>query len=291
MSDRPIELRIAGRARDIGGFEVRRLLPVAKRRSVGSFVFLDHMGPVVMPPGQGMDVKPHPHIGLATVTYLYDGAIMHRDSLGSELEIHPGDVNLMTAGKGITHSERSGEVSRQSEERINGLQMWVALPKEQETVAPSFLHVPKSDLPEISGPGWSGRLVAGSLHGQTSPVTTLGRYFFVDIRAEADTEIVLDPDYEEAALYIAEGSVEVSGQTADAGELLVFGPGDRVKIRAQEKTVFAVLGGDALPEPRHMYWNFVATDQSAIDRAKEDWRNQRFDKVPGDDEYTPLPEG
>ncbi len=290
MSDMSIELRIVGRPRDIGGFEVRRLLPVAKKRSVGSFVFLDHMGPVVMPSGKGMDVKPHPHIGLATVTYLYDGAIMHRDSLGTELEIHPGDVNLMTSGRGITHSERSSDQSRQAEEMVNGLQMWVALPKEHEEIEPSFIHVPEKDLPEISGEGWSGRLVAGSLSGHTSPAEILSRFFFVDIRAQAYSEIDLEPEYEEVAVYVVEGELETDGERIDAGELVVLGSGDTVKLKALSPSIFAVLGGDALPEPRFMYWNFVSTRKETIEQAKEDWRQQRFDKVPGDDDYTPLPE-
>ncbi|MCR9213394.1 MAG: pirin family protein [Proteobacteria bacterium] len=290
MNDRRIELRIAGRPRDIGGFNVRRLLPVAKKRSVGSFVFLDHMGPVVLPAGEGMDVKPHPHIGLATVTYLYEGAIMHRDSLGTEQEIHPGDVNLMTSGRGITHSERSGDQSRQKEERINGLQMWVALPKEHEDIEPFFTHVPKNDLPEISGEGWSGRLVAGSLSGYTSPAELLSRFFFVDIRAQADAVFDLEPDYEEVAVYVVDGALEIDGENVAEGELVVLGAGDIVKIKSLRPSIFAVLGGDALPEPRFMYWNFVSTKKEAIEQAKDDWRHQRFDKVAGDEDYTPLPD-
>jgi redox-sensitive bicupin YhaK (pirin superfamily) len=290
MSDRPIEFRIAGRPRDIGGFDVRRLLPVAKKRSVGSFVFLDHMGPVVLPAGKGMDVKPHPHIGLATVTYLYEGAIMHRDSLGTEQEIHPGDVNLMTAGKGITHSERSRDHSRESEERVHGLQMWVALPKDSEEIDPSFQHVSKSDLPEITGTGWSGRLVAGTLCGFSSPAEILSRFFFIDVRADAGSEVDFDPDYEEVAIYVVEGTLEIGLENVEAGELVVLGPGNTVKLKALTSAIFAVLGGDALPEPRLMYWNFVSTRKEAIEQAKEDWQRQRFVTVPGDDDYTPLPD-
>ena len=285
-----IGLKITGKPKDIGGFEVRRLLPVAQRRSVGAFVFLDHMGPALLAKGEGMDVGPHPHIGLATVTYLYEGSIFHRDSLGSEQEISPGDINWMTAGRGIVHSERSSEAARATERTVHGLQMWVALPRECEEMEPAFVHTPKSALPELSGEGWQGRLIAGSLYGKTSPVATLSRLFFADIRADAGTSLLFAPDYEEAAVYVVEGELDIDGATVEAGTLAVLDARPEVTLTTMKETVFAVFGGDALPEPRHMYWNFVSTSRERIEQAKNDWRARRFDPVPGDDDYVPLPE-
>lgn len=285
-----IALKITGKPKDIGGFGVRRLLPVAQRRSVGAFVFLDHMGPALLEKGKGMDVPPHPHIGLATVTYLYEGSIYHRDSLGSEQEIFPGDVNWMTAGRGIVHSERSSERTRATDRKVHGLQMWVALPKEHEEMSPAFVHTAKSELPELSGEGWRGRLIAGNLFGKTSPVATLSRLFFADLHADAGVSLLFRPDYEEAAVYVVKGELDIDGATIDAGTLAVLDRRPGVTLTAMKDTVFAVFGGDALPEPRHMYWNFVSTSRERIERAKDDWRARRFDPVPGDDGYTPLPD-
>ncbi|MZR29155.1 pirin family protein [Sneathiella litorea] len=290
MSTDSITLRITGKPKDIGGFEVRRLLPVAQCRSVGAFVFLDHMGPAILAAGEGLDVQPHPHIGLATVTYLYEGSILHRDSLGSVQEISPGDVNLMTAGRGIVHSERSSEESRATDRSIQGLQLWVALPKEHEDMAPAFSHTPKSALPELTGEGWHGRLVAGSLFGETSPVSTMNRFFFADIRADAGVSIPFTPDYEEAAVYVVDGELDIDGATLEAGTLAVLEKHPTVTLTSMKEAVFVVLGGDALPEPRFMYWNFVSTSQEKIERAKNDWREQSFDSVPGDNSFVPLPE-
>ena len=290
MTADSITLRITGKLADIGGFEVRRLLPVAKRRSVGSFVFLDHMGPATLNAGQGLDVRPHPHIGLATVTYLYDGSILHRDSLGSVQEICPGDVNWMTAGRGIVHSERSSDAMRSVEQSVHGLQMWVALPREYEETDPSFVHTPKSDLPELRGVGWHGRLVAGSLFDETSPVATLSRLFFADIQLEAGVSIPFAPDYEEAAVYVIEGEVDIDGASVEAGTLAVLDKNPTVNLTAMKDTVVAVLGGDALPEPRTIYWNFVSSSREKIEQAKDDWKENRFDGVPGDDSYIPLPD-
>jgi len=289
MTEGPLDFVLAGKSRDIGGFEVRRLLPQAKRRSVGSFVFLDHMGPADMAPGSGMDVKPHPHIGLATLTYLYEGAILHRDSVGSVQEIFPGDVNLMTAGRGITHSERSSEAKRASGQSINGLQMWVALPADEEECEPAFSHTPKAELPVVSGVGWMGRLVAGSLYGETSPVATKSRLFFADLQMEMGSELSFKPDYDEVALYVVEGEIDISGETVGAGSLAVLKNGEGADVKARQKSIIAVLGGDTMPEPRHMYWNFVSTRKERLEQAKQDWINQRFGKVPGDEEFTPLP--
>ncbi|MAL78568.1 MAG: hypothetical protein CMN55_05560 [Sneathiella sp.] len=285
-----IALRLTGKKRDIGGFGVRRIIPVAECRAVGSFVFLDHMGPAMLKVGEGMDVLPHPHIGLATVTYLYDGSIMHRDSLGWVQEICPGDVNLMTAGRGIVHSERSSEEARKTERAVNGLQMWVALPKEHEETAPAFSHTPQSGLPAISGDGWQGRLVAGSLFGETSPVKTLSRYFFADIRCAAGACVQFAPDYDEAALYVVEGEIEVDGELVEAGTCAVLRKNPAVTLTARENSIIAVLGGDTMPEPRFIYWNFVSTSRERIEQAKADWKAQRFAGVPGDDSFTPLPD-
>ena len=290
MESEPVELIISGKPKDIGGFEVRRLLPVAKRRSVGPFVFLDHMGPAVLAPAQGMDVRPHPHIGLATVTYLYEGSILHRDSVGSVQEITPGDVNWMTAGSGIVHSERSSDAARAREQLVHGLQMWVALPKEMEEIKPTFIHYPKAKLPDIYGDGWKGRLIAGALFGARSMVTTLNPLFFADIRADAGAQIALRPDYDEGAIYVVSGRVQIGGRTIEAGELAVLQKHVDVSLTTMEASVIAFLGGDSLPEPRFMYWNFVSTSRERIDQAKSDWRDQRFAKVPGESEFTPLPE-
>lgn len=290
MPSDAIELLITGKAKDIGGFEVRRLLPVAKRRAVGSFVFLDHMGPTVMPAGHGLDVRPHPHIGLATVTYLYEGSILHRDSLGSVQEIFPGDVNWMTAGRGIVHSERSADNVRAVDQSLNGLQMWVALPLENEEVMPEFSHVPKSSLPVLSGNGWQGRLIAGSLFGETSSVVTKSRLFFADLELNANTEMKLEPDYDECAVYVSKGGISIDGQGVSEGELAVLKNNTHVELMAEAPAVIAVFGGDTLPEPRHIFWNFVSSSKDRIEQAKEDWRQMRFEKVPGDDEFTPLPD-
>lgn len=284
-----IALLLTGRAEDIGGFSVRRLIPVAACRSVGSFVFLDHMGPKDLAVGEGLDVLPHPHIGLATVTYLYEGSILHRDSLGSVQEIFPGDVNLMTAGRGIVHSERSSKESRQTRRRLNGLQLWVALPKEKEEMAPAFSHTPKSALPELSGPGWTGRLIAGKLFGETSPVNTESRYFFADIRCGEGACVQFAPDYAEAAVYVVQGEIDIDGTPVAAGSFAVLAPHPAVTITADSEAVIALLGGEPLPERRHMYWNFVSTRKERIETAKADWRAQRFPAIPGESGFVPLP--
>jgi redox-sensitive bicupin YhaK (pirin superfamily) len=289
MTQESVEHIISGKSKDLGGMTVRRLLPVAKRRSVGSFVFLDHMGPMVFAAGKGIDVAPHPHIGLATVTYLYEGSILHRDSLGSLQEIYPGDVNWMTAGSGIAHSERSSDLARSSHQSLNGLQLWVALPKKHEETAPSFVHTPKEDLPLISGEGWQGRLIAGELFDQKSPLTTLTRLFFTDISLDARSKLLLQPDYDEAAVYVVAGEIEIGKQTIMGGELAILKNRSSAQILAHKPSVIAILGGDTLPEPRFMYWNFVSTQQSRIEQAKNKWREQRFEPVPGETEFMPLP--
>ncbi|USG60863.1 pirin family protein [Sneathiella marina] len=290
MTEGSVERIISGKQKELGGLTVRRLLPVAKRRSVGAFVFLDHMGPTILAAGQGLDVPPHPHIGLATVTYLYEGSILHRDSLGSLQEILPGDVNWMTAGRGIVHSERSGELARSSHQELNGLQLWVALPKDREETAPAFVHTPKQALPVIAGEGWTGRLIAGELFGQQSPVSTFTRLFFADISLNAASSLRLQPNYDEAAVYVVLGEVEIDSQLVAAGELAVLNNKPKIELLARKSSVIAVLGGDALHEPRIMYWNFVSTSQSRIEQAKKEWRDQQYDRVPGETDFVPLPE-
>ncbi|MEH6526926.1 MAG: pirin family protein [Sneathiella sp.] len=290
MTQGSVEHIISGKPKDLGGLTVRRLLPVARQRSVGAFVFLDHMGPTVLAAGQGIDVPPHPHIGLATVTYLYEGSILHRDSLGSLQEISPGDVNWMTAGTGIVHSERSSELARSSHQALNGLQLWVALPKEYEETNPTFAHTPKQELPAISGAAWAGRLMVGELFGQQSPVPTFTRLFFADISVEAGRKVHLQPDYDECAVYVVSGAIEIDGRLVGDGELAVLKNKPVAELLARNPSVIAVLGGDRLSEPRFMYWNFVSTQKSRIEQAKEDWRAQRFDSVPEETDFVPLPE-
>jgi hypothetical protein len=285
-----LDFAIVPRARDIGNFEVRRALPQAKRQMVGPFIFLDQMGPAAMQPGIGMDVRPHPHIGLATVTYLFDGTIMHRDSEGNALEILPGAMNLMTAGRGIAHSERSPDAQRKQGQRVFGMQSWIALPKALEETDPGFQHYPETDLPVVTDGGATARIIAGDVFGKRSPVKTLSDWFYADLALEAGSYAPLDPDYEERAIYIAEGAVEIAGETFEGPQLLIFRPGDRITIKAATKARMMLLGGAALEGPRHIWWNFVSSSRERIEQAKEDWSQGRFKPVPGETEFIPLPE-
>jgi redox-sensitive bicupin YhaK (pirin superfamily) len=286
-----IEMEIIPRTRDIGAFEVGRVLPFAKRRMVGPFIFFDHMGPALLGPGAGMEVRPHPHIGLSTVTYLFEGSILHRDSLGSVQLITPGDMNWMTAGRGIVHSERSAPEARQSEERLHGLQLWVALPEASEETAPAFIHYPGSDLPSLSGDGVDARIIAGSQFGQTSPVVTHSPLFYVDIALAPGARLVLEPDYEERALFLIEGRLEAEGREYAPGRMLVLKPGCPVMLQALDACRLVALGGEPLEGPRHIWWNFVSSSRERIEAAKAEWRETRFNApVPGDDEFIPLPD-
>jgi redox-sensitive bicupin YhaK (pirin superfamily) len=285
-----LEMVIVPRARDIGAFEVKRALPYMKRRMVGPFIFLDQMGPADMAPGTGMEVRPHPHIGLATVTYLFDGAIMHRDSLGNVEEILPGAMNLMTAGRGIAHSERSPDIQRRDGQRIYGIQSWVALPKAHEETAPSFQHFGAEGLPIVEDNNVRARVIAGSAFGATSHVKTLSDWFYVDVSLGAGATAPLDPDYEERAIYLSEGEIEIAGERFEASKLLVFRPGDRITVKAVKPSRMMFLGGAALEGPRYVWWNFVSSSEERIEQAKEDWRQGRFDKVVGETEFIPLPE-
>ncbi len=285
-----LERVIVPRTTDLGDFEVRRALPSAQRRMVGPFVFLDEMGPATFNAGTGVDVRPHPHIGLATVTYLFDGEITHRDSLGTFVAIRPGEVNWMTAGRGIVHSERTAPERRVNGDALHGLQCWVALPADKEEIDPSFFHRSADDLPLVNDTGFTARVVAGQAFGARSPVVTASDTVFADIKMAAGATIPLDPDYEERAIYIVTGEIEIAGDRFTGPRLLVFRPGDRIAVRALSESRIAILGGAALEGPRHIWWNFVSSRKERIEQAKEDWKSARFDIVPGDEtEVIPLP--
>lgn len=282
---------IVPRARDLGGFEVRRALPAAGRQMVGPFIFFDQFGPAEFLLGNGIDVRPHPHIGLATVTYLFDGEIIHRDSLGTMQPIRPGELNLMSAGGGIVHSERTGEAERQHESRLFGIQAWAALPKSHEEQEASFAHHPAGDLPRITGEGKTVRLVMGQMFGEESPAVFPHPSFYAEAVLAPGAVLPLDADYDERAIYIASGEIDIAGDVFEGGRLLVLRPGDRISILATSNTRLILLGGEPMDGPRHIWWNFVSSSQDRIASAKEDWRQGRFDTVPGDaDEFIPLPD-
>lgn len=286
-----IETVIVPRARDLGGFEVRRALPSAQRQMVGPFIFFDQMGPALMQPGQGIDVRPHPHIGLSTVTWLFDGAIYHRDSLGSAQPISPGELNWMTAGRGIVHSERTAPPDLARERKVFGIQSWVALPKAHEETAPAFDHVEAHKLPVIEARGISARIIAGSLYGATSPVKTHSDLFYADVQMAAGTALPLPVEHEERGVYVAEGTIEVAGQSFEEGRLLVFRSGDAITLRARGNARLMLLGGEPMDGPRYIWWNFVSSSKDRIEAAKDDWKRARFAIVPGDEtDFIPLPD-
>jgi redox-sensitive bicupin YhaK (pirin superfamily) len=283
-------LVIEARLRDLGGFSVRRALPSAERRLVGPFILFDHMGPAVLAPGQGMDVRPHPHIGLATLTYLFAGEIVHRDSLGSHQPIRPGDVNWMLAGRGIVHSERTGDELRRSGSTSHGLQSWIALPTADEESAPVFTHHPAASIPHIARAGATLDVVAGTAYGASSPVVVCSPTLYVAGTLEVGATLPLPDEHPERALYVVEGSIACGGRTFAPGAMAIFQPGV-ASVRALAPSRFILIGGAPLDGQRHIYWNFVASTRERIERAKADWRAGRFGTVPGDDrEYIPLPE-
>ena len=287
-----LELVIVPRVRDLGdGFSVRRALPHGKRQMVGPFIFFDQMGPVQFIAGQGLDVRPHPHIGLATVTYLFDGRVMHRDSEGNALEITPGAMNLMTAGRGIAHSERSPADARQGSEGMFGIQSWIALPQAHEETAPSFQHFDAGSLALIEDGGVRARVIAGSAFGKTSPVGMLSEWLYAEVVLAPGASAPLDPDQEERAIYVAEGEVDIAGETFEGPRLLIFRPGDRITVRALRRARLMFLGGAALEGPRYIWWNFVSSRKERIEQAKEDWKTGRFAPVPNETELIPLPQG
>lgn len=285
-----IETVIEGRSRDLGGFTVRRVLPSSARRLVGPFIFFDHMGPVNFSPGQGIDVRPHPHINLATVTYLFEGEIVHRDSLGSHQTIRPGEINWMTAGRGIVHSERTGADLRAKGSPLHGLQLWVALPKVSEEVEPEFHHHSQDSLPELSVQGVPLRVLAGSAYGVTSPVKTFSSLFYAEALLPQGFSIPLPMEHEERAVYLVEGRLTCDHLSLEAGRMIVITPHSSPILRAERNSRAVILGGAPLDGERHIWWNFVSSSRERIEEAKNEWQNGKFPKVPGDEiEFIPLP--
>jgi redox-sensitive bicupin YhaK (pirin superfamily) len=284
-------LLIEPRLHDLGdGFTVRRLLPYRLRRSVGPFVFFDHIGPAELAPGRGLDVRPHPHIGLATVTYLYEGALTHRDSLGRDQVIRPGDVNWMTAGRGIVHSERTPAPERASGHRMHGIQTWVALPQAFAETEPEFLHHDAGSLPHTMSDGVSLRVIAGRAFGLESPVRVFSSTLYVDVEMEAGSRLVIPPEHDERAMYVVSGNVDADGVRIDPLHMQVLAPGGDVALFAAGPARVLLCGGAPLDGERILWWNFVASSQDRIERAKADWRAQVFGQVPGEAEFIPLPE-
>ncbi|HET6308208.1 MAG TPA: pirin family protein [Rhodopila sp.] len=287
-----IEMEILPRAHDVGGFEVRRALPAREKQMIGPFIFFDQMGPGEFLTGKGLDVRPHPHIGLATVTYLFEGSILHRDSLGTQLSIVPGDVNWMTAGSGIAHSERTDATLRVHSNRLFGIQSWVALPQAMEEMAAAFAHHDAAALPVLADGGVRLRLIAGDGWGCRSPVLTHWPLFYADATLEAGAVLPMPDLHEERGAYVVSGAVEVAGTRFEAGRMLLFRAGDAVAVRAAaEGARLLLLGGAVMDGPRHIFWNFVSSSRDRIEQAKADWKAGRFGKVAGDEvEFIPLPE-
>jgi len=276
--------------KDIGGFEVRRLLPGHPHKMVGPFIFFDHMGPARLAPDAGVDVRPHPHIGLATVTYLFEGALMHRDSLGTVQRIEPGAVNWMTAGHGIVHSERSPDSDRPAGPRLHGIQTWVALPKAHEHAEPAFSHHPKDTIPLITLPGAYLHLIAGTAFGRTSPTPTYSPMFYLAAELEAGAAFELPLEHEERGVYVVSGDAEVSDTPLPARHLAVVPPAAPVRVCARTPARLMLIGGTAMDGDRHIWWNFVASARELIDAAAERWKSGGFPPVPGETEFIPLPE-
>lgn len=290
LANPAVDLMIVPPVRDLGGFQVRRALPSRQRHMVGPFIFLDQMGPAQFPVGQGIDVRPHPHIGLATVTYLFAGSLMHRDSEGNVIEITPGAMNLMTAGRGIAHSERTPPDARRAASPLSGVQSWLALPKSHEEAPPSFQRFTADQLPVVTDQGVFARVIAGTAFGKRSPVASAADWLYVEVRLEPGASIAFDADQEERGIYLVEGALDIGGQTFEASQLLVLRPGDAVGIRARSRAHFMLLGGAGSDGPRYIWWNFVSSNKERIEQAKADWQAGRFAAVPGETEFIPLPE-
>jgi redox-sensitive bicupin YhaK (pirin superfamily) len=293
-----IELLITDRQRDLGGFTVGRVLPFPQRRTVGPFIFFDHMGPAVFPPGQGIDVRPHPHIGLATVTYLFEGEMLHRDSLGSVQAIVPGDVNWMVAGRGIVHSERTGDVLRASGQKMHGIQSWVALPQIDEETDPTFAHHPAATLPVVERPGVKLRVIAGHAFGARAPAQVFSDTLYVDAAMDAGASLALPPEHVERAVYVVEGDVTIDGDAVAPATMAVLAPAGTIAITAATPARLMLVGGAPLDGPRLIWWNLVSSRRARIDAAKADWAagagrqwRGRFTLPPGETEFIPLPEG
>jgi redox-sensitive bicupin YhaK (pirin superfamily) len=291
MSDDSILLKLAPVTHDLGGFKVHRTLPHKKRTMVGPFIFFDQMGPARLSPGQGIDVRPHPHINLSTVTYLFSGAIMHRDSIGSRQRIEPGAVNLMTAGRGITHSERSPPDERADGAHLNGIQTWLAMPKATEEVAPAFEHTAEADLPLIDVDGVEVRLIMGEAWGSSSPVTCHSPTVYAAIVMPPGSSLQLQSEADERALYPLDGDVSVDGVALDPQHLVLLAPGHRPVLKSKEGARLMLCGGAPMDGERHVWWNFVSSSRDRINEAKRAWKAGEFDLPPGDDEeFIPLPE-
>ncbi len=285
-----VSLIIPAREKDLGGFQVRRVLPFAKHRMVGPWIFFDHMGPADFAPGIGINVRPHPHINLATVTYLFSGAILHRDSLGTRSVIVPGDINLMVAGKGITHSEREEEAAQAKTRHLDGLQLWLALPEADEEIDPAFFHYDADEIPGLNEDGVSIRVMMGEAFGLVSPVKTYAKTFYAEFRLAAGKAIDAPMTAEDRAVYACAGALEIDGQRLEQYEMAILTTGAEAKITALDEAHFVIIGGEPLTE-RHIYWNFVSSRPERIEQAKADWQAQAFPKVPGDElEFIPLPE-
>lgn len=285
-----VKLVIRPKEHDIGGLTVRRSLPVKECPMVGPFIFFDQMGPAVVPADAPINVRPHPHIGLATLTWLVEGAIMHRDSLGYAQEIHPGEVNWMTAGRGIVHSERTPEHLLGKAQSLSGLQVWMALPRDHEETEPSFQHYKAADIPCFSCEGVRAVVVAGTAWGVTSPVSVYSETLYVDVRMEAGADVEIEARHEERAVYLLSGQVRIGNDRYTPGEMIVLRPGPSVPVVASEDTHLVIIGGAPMDGPRIKWWNLVSSRRDLIDRAKRDWKEGKFPKVPGDeDEFIPLP--
>jgi len=282
---------IVPRSIDIDGLVIQRALPSTQTRLIGPFIFFDHFGPALFRAGQGVDVRPHPHIGLSTLTYMFEGEIVHRDSLGSHNEIRPGEVNWMTSGRGIVHSERTAPELRVDGAPIHGLQCWVALPRKDEEIDPSFDHYDVPQFPEVNAEGKRVRIVTGTAFGATSPVRTTSETLFVDAKLSAGASMPIDADCEERGIYTVSGEIDVQGDTFGPDRLLVLRPGDKITVRANTDAHLMLLGGAAMDGPRYLWWNFVSSRQERIEQAKAEWKSGRFAIVPGDtEEFIPLPE-
>lgn len=275
--------------KDLGGFQVRRVLPAMQRKMVGPFIFFDHIGPAQFEAGQGIDVRPHPHIGLATVTYLFGGSLLHRDSLGCEQLIEPGAVNLMTAGKGIAHSERTAETVRAHPSELYGIQTWLALPRAKEEVDPRFEHTASEALPRVDLGKAQARIIAGKFFGAESPVRSESDWFYADIEASAGSSVPLEADYAERGVYLLEGEIEVDGVSYQPNRMLIFKPGSELVIKAIKTSRLVIFGGEPVDGERFIYWNFVSSRRDRIEQAKEDWTQGKFAPVVGDSGFIPLP--
>lgn len=284
-----IEVLITPRSKDLGGFSVKRVLPASKARSVGPFVFFDEMGPAQFPPGEGINVRPHPHIGLSTVTFLFDGEILHRDSLGFFQPIQPGAVNLMTAGKGIVHSERTSEERLEKGQSLHGIQVWMALPEDSQEIDPAFVHHPKDELPVVESGGIRTTVIIGTFEGKTSPVEVLPETLYLEQQIAKGETSSLPPLVEQRAVYVVEGVVTIDGCDVETGTMAVLKPDETVSVKAAQDSRVMIVGGEAFT-PRHMFWNFVHSSSERIEEAKQAWKNNEFDMVPGDEEFIPLPE-